>query len=248
MHDFYGTAHLLEDPESVFDAKVTVDLNKVTITSDNSEIGSWKHDDLDIRNVKGHVHLTADSETLVMKLEGQSFFLDLLGVDTQAEKGRRRRRKKQKTEVEFNDDERRPFSLADLKQQAAEDRADQIKRPLAIAMAAGAAAVLAGAALTWGPFRLLDPGGFPIARLLAGFGGLGGLLAVYLAYFDRNRFIGAAAAASAGVVTLCIAYLYAREARLGIGFIITVLGAQAMIAAGVMGVNRNASSRDVEDD
>ena len=53
----------------------------------------------------------------------------------------------------------------------------------------------------------MDPGSFPIGRLLAGFGGLGGVLALYLAYFDRSRITGSAAAIAAGVVTFSVVYL-----------------------------------------
>ena len=108
--------------------------------------------------------------------------------------------------------------------------------------------ILGGAALTWGPFRLMDPGSFPIARLLAGFGGLGAILAVYLGHFDRNRVAGSAAAIAAGVVTFCIVSLYARSARLGIGFILALLGSQALVAAGVLGMRQSPEDTEEDDD
>jgi hypothetical protein len=115
-------------------------------------------------------------------------------------------------------------------------------------MGAAAILILAGAALTWGPFRLMDPGSFPIGRLLAGFGGLGGLLALYLAYFDRSRVTGSAAAIAAGIVTFCIVYLYARAARLGIGFLLVLVGSQTLVAVGVLGLfGRDDDTEEVDE-
>ena len=242
MHDFYGSVYLLDEPDGILQAKVTVDLNRVVITADNTEIGAWSHGDVDVKVVRERVHMTTDDETLVLELEGQDFFLDLLGISHDEPKKGRRRRKKQ---PDYSQERETPFSLADLKQKALDDRADPIDRRLAIVIAVAAAFILGGAALTWGPFRLMDPGSFPIARLLAGFGGLGAILAVYLGYFDRNRVAGSAAAIAAGVVTFCVIYLYARSARLGIGFILALLGSQALIAAGVLGM-REAGDEDDE--
>ncbi len=233
MHDFYGTVFLLDDPDSVLDAKVTVDLNRVTIQADNAEIGSWRHADIDVKKVKGQVHLIADGETLVLSVEGQEFFLDLLGVnDAEPLRSRRRRRE----QSEFTSERSGRFSLANMKEIAREQTAERLDRRLTITMAVAAVMILGGAALTWGPFRLLEPGSFPIGRVLAAFGGLGGLLALYLGYFDRNRAMGAAAALSAGFVTFCVVYLYARSARLGIGFILVLLGSQALMTAGALGL------------
>ena len=233
MHDFFGTVFLIDDPDSVLDAKVTVDLNRVLIKSDDAEIGSWRHSDVEIKSVGGQVHLVADGETLVLQLEGQDFFLDLLGVNEPAQKKSRRRRRKQ---PDYEAERRTPFSLVDMKAKALSDRADRIDKRLAIAIGIASAVVLAGAAFSWGPFRLMDAGSFPIGRLLAGFGGLGGLVGLYLGYFDRSRISGSAATISAGIVTFCVAYLYTRSARLGFGFVLTLLGSQALIAAGIIGL------------
>ena len=80
VQDFSGTAFLQSDPDTVFTARVRVDLNRISIDADGTEIGSWRHDAVAVSPVKDKVHLTADGETLVIDLEGQEFFLDLLGV------------------------------------------------------------------------------------------------------------------------------------------------------------------------
>ncbi len=240
MHDFYGTVFLINEPDTVLDAKVTVDLNRIVIQADGTEIGAWRHADVDVKQVKGQIRLKADGETLVLKLEGQDFFLDLLGVEEPEPSSRRR-----KAKPDYSKERRSPLSLANVKEMALDAGADQIERRLAIAMAVAALAILGGAALTWGPFRLMDPGSFPIGRMLAAFGGLGGLLAVYLAYFDRSRATGSAAAVAAGIVTFVIVYLYARSARLGIGFVVVLLGSQALVTVGVLGLmGRDISSDD----
>ncbi len=244
MHDFYGTVHLRNEPDTVLDAKVSVDLNRVLIQVDGSEIGSWPHSDVNVRKDGREVLFRADGETLVFELEGQEFFLDLLGVtETPPKKGRRRRSKA----PDWSGDELPQPNLIDKKALALEARADQIDKRIAAVMAAAAVLVLLGAALTWGPFRLLDPGSFPIGRLIAGIGGFGGLLGLYLAYFDRSRSLGSAAAIAAGVITLGVIFFYSREARLGLGFLMTLIGAQALITAGVLGM-RHSEPPDDEDD
>ena len=245
MHDFYGTVFLLDDPDAVLDAKVTVDLNRVVITTDDAEIGSWRHSDVDINPVKDKIHLVADGETLVLELEGQDFFQDLLGISEPEPKKSRRQRRNQ---VDYGAQRSTTFSLANLKEQALADSADPMSKRVAIAMGLAAAAILAGAALTWGPFRLMDPGSFPIGRLLAAFGGIGGLLGLYLGYFDRSRVSGSAAAISAGIVTFCVVFVYTRAARLGIGFVLALLGSQALIAAGVAGMMGRDRREATDDD
>ena len=234
VQDFSGNAYLLNDPDTVFAAQVKVDLNRITINTDGTEIGSWRHDEVTITDVKDHIHLTADGETLVIDMDGRDFFLDLLGI-APSEQTRSRRRRRENKEWEA---ERQPatFSIANLKERALADSADPLDRRLAILMGGAAIVMLVGAALTWGPYRLLDPGSFPISRLLAGFGGLGGLLALYLAYFDRSRFTGSAAAVAAGVVSFAIVYLYARSARLGVGCVLVLIGSQLLTVVGVIGI------------
>ena len=241
MHDFYGTVFLRDDPDSVLDAKVIVDLNRIVIKADGAEIGSWRHADVKVKRVKEQIFLEADGEMLVLELDGREFFLDLLGVsDTNTKKSRRSRRR----DAEYEAEKKPGFSIAELKDRALEDTADPIDRRLAIAMGAASLFILLGAALTWGPFRLMDPGSFPIGRLLAGFGGLGGVLALYLAYFDRSRITGSAAAIAAGVVTFSSVYLYSRSARLGIGFMLALLGSQALVTVGFLGLMNRGASND----
>jgi hypothetical protein len=233
---FTGTGYLLEDPDSVFAAEVDLDLNNIAIKADGTEIGCWKQAAVSVVRSDELVHLIADGETLVLDLESRDFFLDMIEVEEPEPVGARRRRAPR-----YKPEGGRQFSLADIKTQMLEASADRIDRTLAIVMVAAAIAILLGAALSWGPFRILDPGSFPIGRVLAAFGGLGGLLGVYLAYTDRNRVTGSAAAIAAGIVTFCIVYIYARSARLGIGFVLTLLGSQGLVAVGVLGIVRSGN-------
>ena len=101
MHDFYGTVFLRDDPDSVLDAKVIVDLNRIVIKADGAEIGSWRHADVKVKRVKEQIFLEADGEMLVLELDGREFFLDLLGVsDTNTKKSRRSRRRDAEYEAE----------------------------------------------------------------------------------------------------------------------------------------------------
>lgn len=249
MHDFYGTVHLLDEPDAALDAKVTLDLNRVSVRSGDAEIGSWPHADINVTKVGDELHLAADGETLVLKLDKGDFFLDLLGVNDTPPPSRKRRGKKPDTApvaAEISP----PDEFGDLRTKAAATYLEdsQLDRMLAIGMAVAAVAVLVGAALTWGPFRLMDPGSFPIGRLLAGFGALGGLFGLYLAYFDSNRITGSAVAIAAGVITFVVMYFYARAANLGIGFMLALLGAMALIVVGALGMSRHGGATLPDDD
>ena len=134
--------------------------------------------------------------------------------------------------------------FADLRTGAADTPGDDEKlhNRLAIGLGIALVLVLLGATLNWGAARLLDPGSFPVARVLAGFGALAGLVGLYLAFFDRQRINGSAVAIAAGVVVLGIAYLYARAAQLKMGFAFTVLGGVGLVVAGTIGLTQHGSA------
>ena len=251
MHDFHGTVHLASEPDAALEAKVTVDLNRVLIRSGDHEIGSWPHHDVSISKVDDVVHMVADGETLVLELDKADFLLDLLGVDEakSSSRGRRRRRKKPElmpeppppapegTRSSYVEPEPGTAAFGDLRSKAAASYRDDSKlgSALAIGLLVASLLLLLGAALAWGPTRLLD-GDFPIGRLLAGMGGLAGLVGLYLAFFDQRRVTGSAVAIAAGAVTFAVVFLYAREANLGLGFMLALLGALALIGVGAFGM------------
>jgi hypothetical protein len=239
VHDFYGTVRLLDEPDAALDAKVTLDLNRVSIRAGDAEIGSWPHADVVLKKVEDGLHLSADGETLLLDLENGDFFMDLLGVNDDPKPTRKRRTKKTKAAPVAAADVSPPDSFGDLRTKAAAAYLEDSKLHhwLAIGMAAAAVFILIGAALNWGPFRLLDPGSFPIGRMLAGFAALGGLVGLYFAYFDSNRITGSAIAISAGVITFVVMYFYAGAAHLGIGFMLAVLGAIGLIVVGALGMS-----------
>ncbi len=249
MHDFYGTVRLLNEPDAAIDAKVTLDLNRVSIRAGDADIGSWPHADVDVKKVRDELHLVADGETLVLKLNKGDFLLDLLGVSDTPVPSRKRRSKKKKSAKPAPVQTQATDGFGDLRTKSAglylED--SKLHNLLAIGMVAAAVLILLGAALTWGPFRLLDSD-FQIGRILAGFGALGGLFGLYLAYFDSNRATGSAVAIAAGIVTFVVAYLYARAAHLGIGFMMVLVGSIALIVVGALGMSRRGGGSVEEDE
>lgn len=248
MHEFHGTVRLLDEPDDPLEAKVNLDLNRVSIESSDAEIGSWPHSDVDVRKVKDEIYLTADGETLVLKLENGDFFLDLLGVSESEKPTRRRRSKSAAAAPVANTSPTDGFADLRAKATAIYLEDSKLNRTLAVAMVGAAAVILIGAALTWGPFRLMDPGSFPIGRLLAGMGALGGLFGLYFAYFDGNRVTGSAVAIAAGTITFVVIYFYTRAARLGIGFMLALLGSIALIVVGVLGMSEYGGANLEEDD
>ncbi len=254
MHSFTGQVHLKDEPDAVLAAKVTVDLNRVIVRAADSEIGSWPHAAIRLQKVDDYVHMTADGETLVLSLDNAGFFLDLMGVNDDppyAKTGRRSRRKKaalmpeppppapEGSRSKYVADDATAASFSDMRSKAAASYRDDAKLDsrLALVLGGAAALILIGAALNWGSARLFDPGSFPIARTLAGFAGVAGLIGLYFAYFDRERLIGSALAVSAGGVLLGILYFYMRAAQLKLGFVLTLVGAIALVLVGVSGMS-----------
>ena len=263
MHNFTGKVHLLDEPEAILDALVVVDLNRVVIRAGDTEIGSWPHSSVHLDKKDDGIHLKADGEILVLSLENGDFFLDLMGAnEAPSGRGRRARRKKpvlmpepppppaEGSRTMYVGEDSTAASFSDIRTKAAASYRDDAKLHnwLAIGFGAALILILAGAALNWGAARLMDPGSFPIARVVAGFGGLAGLVGLYFAFFDRQRITGSAVAIAAGGVVLVITYFYARSAQLKVGFMLTVLGAVGLIAAGAIGMSeQGAAMRDRED-
>jgi hypothetical protein len=259
LHDFFGTVHLENDPESELEAKVTVDLHRVIIWSGKTEIGSWPHQKLTVTREKDGVHLEADGETLVLNLEKDQAFLALLGFEAEDASGRRGKRSgKQPTlmpepppsapqgsKASYVGDQSRSARFQELRRQAAASYPDDttLRRSIAAVLIAGAALTLIGAILTWGAARLGDPGTFPIERVLAGVAGVAGLLGVYLGYVDAQRSVGAALAIAAGTVLIVLLVISARAAHVGYGFLLAGIGAEVLVAAGVLGVSDLGAKR-----
>lgn len=264
MHDFTGTVHLADEPDAVLDAKVTVDLNRVLVRAADAEIGSWRHADVTVKKAKDGLRLIADDETLVLNLENEGFFLDLLGVDESLKpaKGRRRRKKKpvlmpepppaapEGSKSKYVAPNSTVDSFSDLRTKAAASYGDDatLHHWLAWGLAAAIVVVLAGSAMNWGSARLLDPGSFPIGRVLTGFGGLSAMIGLYFAFFDGQRVSGSAVSIAAGTVVLGIMYFYTRAAQLKLGFFLTLLGSIALIVIGAFGLSDLGRESDYQDE
>jgi hypothetical protein len=264
VQDFTGTVHLANEPDAVLDARVTVDLNRVLIRAEDTEIGSWPHADVVVKKVKDEIYLTADGDTFVLQLENSAFFLDLLGVSEHKapSRGKKRRSKKpvlmpeppppapEGAKSNYVADDASASSFSELRSRAAASYPDETKlhNRLALGLLIAVILLLAGTALTWGPVRLMDPGSFPIGRALAGFGGLAALVGLYLATFDARRETGSAVAIAAGSIVLIVMYLYTRAAHLGFGFMLALLGSIALIVIGAIGMSEAGAAARHHDD
>lgn len=255
VNDFQGTVHLAKEPDSQLKVIVSVNVGRITIRAGDAELGSWKHEDVTITRSGDVIHLTADDETLILSLAQQDSFLDLLGVN-EAETTPRPRRKKpvmmpdppppapRGSRAKYVADDALSSSFDELRRQAAASYPDDTKlnRSVALALAGAAVMVLVGSFLTWGSIRLLDPGSFPLERALTGVAGLAAAVGAYLAYFDRRRVIGSALALSAGVAAMVVVYMYARSAHLGLGFILTALGALTLAGLAGWGISSHGAA------
>ena len=108
-----------------------------------------------------------------------------------------------------------------------------LRRPIGLALGAAGLVLLIGSVLTWGAARLTS-GGFDLGRVLAGIGAIFAITGAYLAMFNEQRRVGAWGAIGGGVVALVILERSAREARIGYGFMLAIVGTVAVLTLAVI--------------
>ena len=110
----------------------------------------------------------------------------------------------------------------------------------------GAAGILfLGAILDWGPVRLTDSN-FPIGRVLVVLAGFTAFAAAYLGLALEKRRDVALVGILSGVIAVMVIVMFARRAGIGYGFIVTNLGAVAVISISVAALSHLGAPRPDE--
>jgi hypothetical protein len=131
-----------------------------------------------------------------------------------------------------------PSRFETLRNRSAENYSDEsvLSVPLTMAMFLTAVGLVLGTLLSWGVYALSDS--LPVERLVSAVAAFAVAGGAYLGYRQDRRIAGSIIALGGGVLALAAVYAYAREAQIGIGFLLATAGAVAAVALGIVGVTR----------
>ena len=131
-----------------------------------------------------------------------------------------------------------PSRFETLRNRSAENYSDEnvLSTPLTMAMFFTAIALALGALLSWGIYELSDS--FPVERLVSAIAAFAVATGVYLGWRQDRRVAGSIFAIGGGILALAAVYAYAREAEIGIGFLVATAGAVVAVVLGIVGVTR----------
>ena len=111
-----------------------------------------------------------------------------------------------------------------------------LARHLSWALVGAAAVLFVGASLDWGPVRLTNSN-FPIGRVLVVLAAFAAIAAAYLGLALEKRRDVALVAILSGLISVLVIVMFARRAAIGYGFIVTILGAMAVISIAVLALS-----------
>ena len=131
-----------------------------------------------------------------------------------------------------------PSRFATLRHRSAENYSDEnvLSMPLTMAMVFTAIALALATLLSWGIYELSDA--FPVERLVSAVAALAVAGGAYLGFRQDRRIAGSITALGGGILALAAVYLYAREAEIGIGYLLGASGSAAAVVLGIVGVTR----------
>ena len=131
-----------------------------------------------------------------------------------------------------------PSRFEALRTRSAENYSDEnvLSTPLTMAMFFTAIALVLGTLLSWGIYELSDS--FPVERLVSAVAAFAVAGGAYLGWRQDRRIAGSIFALGGGILALAAVYAYAREADIGIGFLLATAGAVAAVVLGIVGVTR----------
>lgn len=255
MATFRGILEIEGEPDSGVIADVDVSKGMMTIRAAGGEIGHWDLNDLAITEHAGAFRIAAEEDVVLLRLNDPKRFAGTVGVTLHSEFG-----DPFAPRVTPNPVKRAPPDTRKITDEPIETFAapratsppvpwfaaegkrggpDQtpLARPLSWAMAGAGAVLFLGALLDWGPVRLTNAN-FPIGRLLVLLAGFGAFAAAYLGLaLEKRRDVALVALVSA-VIAVMVIVMFARRAAIGWGFIVTILGAVAVVSISVLALSQ----------
>ena len=250
MATFRGNLEVESDPGSSVVADVEVAEGRITMTASGSPIGEWELNDISIEEENGAFRIIAEDEVLLLHLGDFKRFAGTVGVSIAP-----RAQEELVPTVSATPAQRAPVDarrIADepLDMLSSEEEVpgsppaphtpgpdeSPLARGLSWALAGAAAILFLGAILDWGPVRLTNSN-FPIGRLLIVLAGFAAFAAGYLGLALEKRRDVALVAILSGIISVMVIVMYARRAGIGYGFIVTILGAVAVISTSVLALS-----------
>ncbi len=244
MASFPGELEVEGDPDSSLVADVMVVDGRISLRAGTTDIGDWDLNDITIEESAGAFRILADDEVLVLRVGDAKRFSGVVGTPLS----------------ELGNDPPTPLPVAVRTPAIDEGTATETDDPepveaktslgpdetpaarfLSWSLAGAAAVLFLGAALDWGHWRLTTSD-LSIARVLTGLAGVGALASAYLGLAgEKRRDVGALALLSGGIALLVVAF-YAREAGIGYGFIVTILGTFTVVVLAALALSHFGAS------
>ncbi len=248
MATFRGILEVEGEPESGIVADVDVSEGRIKLRGGGAEIGDWKLNEITIEEADGAFRIVAEGEALVLRVKDSRRFAGIAGVGLApssdivgAPLAKSDRAGPTPTAPGTGDNSPGDASAPeDPRPTQGPDRPGSDETPLARHLSwalVGAAAVLwVGATLDWGPVRLTNSN-FPIGRVLVVLAGFAAFAAAYLGLALEKRRDVALVAMLSGVIAVLVIVMFSRRAGIGYGFIVTILGAVAVISIAVLALS-----------
>jgi hypothetical protein len=242
MATFRGLLEVEGDPDSSLVADVAVDESMISIRAGSTDIGSWNLNDIEIEESGGSFRIIADNEVLILRLSDAKRFAGTVGTSLPKElqKDDLFDVPRQQAHVEPPGPDEAPGdeTIAEPVPTAipGPDETPLVSR-FSWSLAGAAVVLFFGAALDWGPWRLMKSSQFSLARALTVLAGVAALAAAYLGLAGEKRRDVAVVAMMSGLIAVLMIVLYSREAGIGYGFIITILGSVAVISLAVLALS-----------
>ena len=258
MATFRGLLEVEGDPESSVVTDIEVVHGVISMRAGGSEIGNWNLNDIAISTQEEFFRIEADDDVLLLRVRDAKRFAAAVGASApESEMGGEpvaspadpvAGTTPTEPEIHASPESRtgEEHVAAAPNTEAAGSDETPLAKPLAWGFGGAAGLMLASAFLNWGPWHLSD-GVLAIERLLIALAGLAALASAYLGIAGERCRDVAVVALLSGLIAIIVIGLYAREAGIGYGFFVAVMGAAAVVTIAVLALSHlGAPSEELE--
>ena len=246
MATFRGVLEVDGQPDSAVVSNIEVVGGVLTLHAGGAELGRWNLNDISIEPGKDFFRVVADDEVLLLRVRDAKRFASTVGSGIpEMESGTMddlvpaitptpQVRAIDRSEATPGIPAGAPEADAVAKRPGPDE--STLLRPLTLGIGGAAIALFVGAFLSWGRWHI-GGGQFPIGRLISAVAGLAAGASAYIALAgEKRRDVGLLAGLSA-LIAIVVIILYAAEAGIGIGFIITIVATVAITALSVLALS-----------
>ena len=255
MATFRGLLEVEGEADSTVISDIEVAEGRITFQAGGSELGDWNLNDIKIELGEDSFRIEADDEVPILRVRDAKRFAATVGSDlpnsesddlhllTPVPTAPPVAPQNDLSALLADDSDADDRAVAD-KRSTKGPTETHLARPLAWGLAGGAALLFIGAFFSWGPWRLAGRS-FPMERFLVGVAGLAAVASTYLALAQEKRRDVALVAMLSAFIAAVTAVLYAAEAGIGAGYLITIVAGVAVATISVLSLTRfGAPSED----